>query len=150
MGVGIHGNDAFSLENVAKSVREALANREARGHPMTDTYKERATMAETIIAPTELSDEQIDMILDAAKVPTTVPDCDVQIARAILAHLADELRDAARYRWLCEQDTGDRIFIATGRNGAWGECGHSSFGGFKDIADREIDALMPPSPESKP
>jgi hypothetical protein len=26
---------------------------------MTDTYKERATMAETIIAPTDLSDEQI-------------------------------------------------------------------------------------------
>jgi hypothetical protein len=83
---------------------------------MTDTYKERATMAETIIAQTT----------------------------------AQDARDAARYRWLCEQDTGDRIFIATGRNGAWGECGHSSFGGFKDIADREIDALMPPSPESKP
>jgi hypothetical protein len=122
---------------------------------MTDTYKERATMAETIIATSDLSDEQIDMILDAAKVPEPpgdedYRDYDVRVARAILAHLADELRDAARYRWLCEQDTGDRIFIATGRNGAWGECGHSSFGGFKDIADREIDALMPPSPESKP
>jgi hypothetical protein len=122
---------------------------------MIDTYKERATMAETIIAPAELSDEQIDMILDAAKVPEPPAgefyrDHDLKVARAILAHLAGELRDAARYRWLCEQDTGDRIFIATGRNGAWGECGHSSFGGFKDIADREIDALMPPSPESKP
>jgi hypothetical protein len=60
-------------------------------------------MAETIIAPSDLSDEQIDMILDAAKVPEPpgnedYRDYDVRVARAILAHLADELRDAARYR----------------------------------------------------
>jgi hypothetical protein len=76
-------------------------------------------------------------------------DDELKIAELPIDELMAMARDARRYRWLCEQDTGDRIFIATGRNGAWGECGHSSFGGFKDIADREIDALMPPSPESK-
>ena len=48
--------------------------------------------------------------------------------------------DAERYRWLCEQGASDRLFVASGRNGVWGECGHSDFGGFKDLIDKAIDA----------
>ena len=57
--------------------------------------------------------------------------------------------DAARYCWLCEQDTDDDIFIVTGTNGQWGECGHSGFGGFKDLIDHRIDAALA-APKEKP
>lgn len=50
--------------------------------------------------------------------------------------------DAERYRWLADQDIDDRIFIVSGRNGTWGECGHSGFGGLKDLIDEVVDAAM--------
>jgi hypothetical protein len=51
-------------------------------------------------------------------------------------------KDAERYRWLVDQDLDDRIFIVRGTNGTWGECGHSGFGGLKDLIDEVIDEAM--------
>jgi len=67
-----------------------------------------------------------------------------------LGRLVDELqaeneqllKDAERYRWLADQDLDDRIFIVCGTNGTWGECGHSGFGGLKDLIDEIIDEAM--------
>ena len=62
--------------------------------------------------------------------------------QALFAYVRGLERDATRYGFLCEQEHSDDLFIASGRNGTYGECGHSSFGGFKDIADKAVDAAM--------
>ena len=50
--------------------------------------------------------------------------------------------DALRYRWLCENGDADGgLFIGTGRNGTWGECGHSAYH-HKEHADAAIDKAM--------
>ena len=52
------------------------------------------------------------------------------------------LADALRYRWLCENGDADGgLFIGTGRNGTWGECGHSAYH-CKEHADAAIDKAM--------
>ena len=52
------------------------------------------------------------------------------------------LADAKRYRWLCENGDADGgLFIGTGRNGTWGECGHSAYH-YKEHADAAIDKAM--------
>jgi hypothetical protein len=111
-------------------------------------------MAETIIAPTDLSDEQIDMILDAAKVPEppeSMLDYDVKVARAILAHVREEPEDMARkfheayerlapvYGYETRHDT--RAFDPASPNGRLMIAVCSELLGV---------APLPPSPESKP
>lgn len=50
--------------------------------------------------------------------------------------------DALRYRWLCENGDADGgLFIGTGRNGTWGECGHSAYR-CKERADAAIDKAI--------
>ena len=51
--------------------------------------------------------------------------------------VADAL-DAARYRWLREQDDRSACFVVYGRNGQWGECGHCEI--YDDLLDETIDA----------
>jgi hypothetical protein len=54
--------------------------------------------------------------------------------------LTDDARDAARYRWLREQDSHDEYFVASGSNGTWGECGHYGVSG--EHLDGVIDAAL--------
>ena len=49
-----------------------------------------------------------------------------------------DAEDAARYRWLREQDDRSACFVVYGRNGQWGECGHCEIYG--DLLDETIDA----------
>lgn len=48
--------------------------------------------------------------------------------------------DALRYRWLREQEDTAPVFCMYGKNGRWGECGHSEIYG--DLLDSTIDAAM--------
>jgi hypothetical protein len=50
---------------------------------------------------------------------------------------ADAGKDAARYRWLREQDDSGPLFVMYGSNGTWGECGHSDIYG--ELLDESID-----------
>ena len=49
-----------------------------------------------------------------------------------------DAEDAARYRWLREQDDRSACFVVYGRNGQWGECGHCEIYG--DLLDKAVDA----------
>lgn len=70
------------------------------------------------------------------------PDAITTLCEAVKALKAecDALRaDAERYRWLCENSDDDGgLFIGTGRNGYFGECGHRACH-HKETADAAID-----------
>jgi len=65
-------------------------------------------------------------------------DNQVQLQRQI----NDLIKDAARYRWLREQDDSGEMFVMYGSNGTWGECGHSDIYG--ELLDTEIDKIIHP------
>jgi hypothetical protein len=51
---------------------------------------------------------------------------------------ADRLVDAERYRWLREQADRSDVFVIYGKNGQWGEGGHTEIYG--ELLDSSIDA----------
>jgi hypothetical protein len=60
----------------------------------------------------ELSDDEIDMILDAAKVPEPPEgwnDYDVKVVRAVLAHVNDQMQSFARAAVLAERERCARV-----------------------------------------
>jgi hypothetical protein len=60
----------------------------------------------------ELSDDEIDMILDAAKVPEPPEgwnDYDVQVVRAVLAHVNEQMQDYARAAVIQERERCARV-----------------------------------------
>jgi hypothetical protein len=133
---------------------------------MTDTYKERATMAETIIGTTDLSDEQIARwrALQGRGMVSAVgeytPDAFWELLDAY-----EDLRAATGWRpiesapkdgtpvLLKPRSGGDLLHPFVGRlhTGAygWSFAAPVGYGGIQDDA-LEGWMPLPPSPESKP
>jgi hypothetical protein len=64
-----------------------------------------------------------------------------------LAEQTRDARDAARYRWLRKQEDDAEVFCVYGKNGPWGECGHSDI--TEELLDSTIDAAMSADKEGK-
>lgn len=96
----------------------------------------------------DLGDDRVSMSFcdqDAAYIAAANPTIVIGLLDEIERLTAERdaaIADAKRYRWLCENGDADGgLFIGTGRNGTWGECGHSAYH-YKEHADAAIDKAM--------